>query len=103
MAILVLISRGEQCIANAHTRMCGLDFERSMECVALKRIKTALNLRTLFGNPEGVNGVGPVFFGDFLLRLTKSYPPSEGGIKLAAPGANTVNNPKYHPHHHSEH
>jgi hypothetical protein len=37
------------------------------------------------------NSVGPVFFGDFLLRLTKSYPPSGGGIKLAAPGANTVN------------
>jgi hypothetical protein len=49
MAISVLISRGEQYIANAHTWMCGLVFKRSMECVALKRIKTALNLRTLFG------------------------------------------------------
>ena len=98
MCISVLISRGEQYIANAHTWMCGLDFKRSMECVAQKRIKTALNLRTLFGNPEGVNGMGPDFFGDpcfYVLgcRLTKSYPPSEGEIKLAASGANTVNTP----------
>ena len=49
----------------------------------------------MFGDPEGVNGVGLAFFGDFLLRLTKSYPPSEGGIKLAAPGANTVNSISY--------
>ena len=56
----------------------------------------------LFGNPAGVNGVGPDFFGDFLCRLTKSYPPSEGGIKLAAPGANTVNNPITNLHSHAE-
>ena len=59
------------------------------------RIKTALNLRALLGNPEGVNCAGPDFFGDpcfYVLgcRLTKSYPPSEGGIKLSTPDANTA-------------
>ena len=60
-----------------------------------RRIKTALSLCTLCGNPAGINGVGPAFFGDFLSRLTKRYPPREGGTKLAAPDAKPVNNPSY--------
>ncbi len=47
--------------------------------------------------------MGPAFFGDFLSRLTKSYPPSEGGIKLSKPGANTVNNPITNLHYHAVH
>ena len=50
---------------------------------------------------------GPVFFGDpcfyaLGLRLTKSYPPSEGGIKPAAVDTNTVNNLIYHLHSHAK-
>ncbi|HEX5636591.1 MAG TPA: hypothetical protein VFY78_05860, partial [Gammaproteobacteria bacterium] len=63
--ISVLMRRGEQYIANAHTRFCGLDFERSMECVALKRIKTALKQTPLCeGSPKGQRA-GVCFLGHF--------------------------------------
>jgi hypothetical protein len=55
----------------------------------------------------GVNSVGQYFlvthaFYLLGLRLTKSYPPIKGGIKLAAPGANTENSTN-HLHFHAEH
>ncbi|MBI3188472.1 MAG: hypothetical protein HYZ31_11495 [Gammaproteobacteria bacterium] len=93
MAISVLMRRGEQYIANAHTRMCGLDFERSMECVALKRIKTALKQKSLCeGSPKGQRA-GVHFFGYFLCASKESDSLSESEINLSAPGATTVNTP----------
>jgi len=66
------------CMAGLHQAKHGMrsdevHFSFDKQGRASKRPWRAL---ALLGNPEGVNCVGLAFFGNFLLRLTKSYPPN---------------------------